>query len=368
MKKIGIDCRLAGKKHAGIGRYIEELVKRVVSDQTIQWVLFFYEQNQIDVPKQENVKIVIAPIRHYSVAEQVWMPGIFGREHLDLLHVPHYNAPILYVGKMIITIHDLLWHYQSNSTATTLSPFMHGIKYRAYKLVTARAVSSSQKILVPAETVKKQIHDIFPDVNSDKILITYEGIADRYQVLGVRKEPSTSYLKPKTLFYTGSLYPHKNLMLVVRALKELPDYSLEISSARTVFVDQFMKDVARLGLHDRVRHLGRLTDDQLVERYSNSFALVQPSLSEGFGLTGVEAMASGLPVIASDIPVFHEVYKDGFIPFDPKSVDSFIGALKQLELSKRPHMIEKGKSVSALYSWDKMAKTTLDIYQSVISG
>jgi glycosyltransferase involved in cell wall biosynthesis len=289
------------------------------------------------------------------------MPSIFSNEHVDLLHVPHYNVPLLYSGKIVVTIHDLLWHFQSNSTSTTLSPLMHVIKYQAYKAVSKHAVFSAQRILVPAETVKQQITEIFPDLERDKILVTYEGVGEAFVHANLQKKLST-----KTLIYTGSLYPHKNVMLVVRALKELPEYKLVISSARTVFVDQFMKDVERIGLASRVTHLGRLSDQELVERYAHCDALVQPSLSEGFGLTGIEAMASGLPVLASKIPVFEEVYQDAYLSFDPKSVGSFVDAVRKLEGSKRSELIEKGKHVAQNYSWDKMAHETVEIYKSLL--
>jgi glycosyltransferase involved in cell wall biosynthesis len=362
MKTIGIDCRLAGDKHAGIGRYIEELVKRVVKDTSIQWVLFFSELNQISIPKQGNIKIVIAPVRHYSVAEQIKMPGIFAKENLDLLHVPHFNVPLLYSGPFIITIHDLLWHTQSNAGATTLSPLVHGIKYRAYKFVTHYAVHHATKIIVPAETVKEDILRLFPKLQNEKIVVTYEGVNEKFQNPDTKIQPNS-----KILFYTGSLYPHKNLMVVVLALKQLPEYQLYISSSRTVFGDQFLEQVKSAGVEDRVRHLGRLSDDELIEQYQKSFALVQPSLSEGFGLTGVEAMAAGLPVIASDIPIFQEIYQDACVFFDPKKIDSFVSAVRRLE-NDQEKMSIRGQEVASQYSWDTMATETLQIYLNAMSS
>lgn len=359
MKTIGIDCRLAGKKHAGIGRYIEELVTRITLEPSINWVLFLHDADQLTLPKLPNVRTVLAPVRHYSLQEQLQMPGIFAKEKLDLLHVPHFNVPLLYRGKTVITIHDLLWHTQSNASATTLSPLIHAIKYAFYKIITAHAVKSALSILVPAQTVKNEILQFYPTLAPDKISVTLEGVGDVY-----REHTETASSTPeKILFYTGSLYPHKNVITVVEALKSLPDYQLYLSSSRSVFVDEFLSTVNSLDLASRVHHLGRLDDQDLLHWYDKSMALVQPSTAEGFGLTGLEAMAAGLPVIASDIPIFHEIYGDAYVPFAPSDPASFVRALHTLESGSRSARIQAGRAQANLYSWDKMVDQTLALYQ-----
>jgi len=155
-------------------------------------------------------------------------------------------------------------------------------------------------------------------------------------------------------------------MMVVDALKQLPEYDLYISSARTVFVDAFLQTVTEKGMSKRVHHLGKLSDEQLRGWYQKADALVQPSLSEGFGLTGIEAMAAGVPVVASDIPIFQEIYQDAFLPFDPRNPDSFAATVHTLTAKARSVIIAKGKKVARTYSWKKMAAQTLDIYRQCL--
>lgn len=363
--KIGIDCRLAGVEHAGIGRYIEELVRRITKDPSIQWVLFFHHVNQLPgLENSEHVKIVIAPVRHYSIAEQVRMPGIFSKEKLDLLHVPHFNIPLLYQGNIVVTIHDLIWHAQKGSAGTTLSPLAYSVKYRAYTYITKQAVMRAKAIIVPTQTIKESIQHHFPEKSKWHIYVTHEGVGEKFQRSSFRSQSKIQV--QKILFYTGSLYPHKNVMLVVRALSHLPGYQLCISSSRTVFLDRFFAEVKSLGLQTQVQYLGKLSDDELVSWYQKSLALVQPSLSEGFGLTGIEALASGVPVIASNIPIFKEIYHDAFIAFDPHSVESLVGAVRKLAQSNRAKLIEKGRSVASRYSFDRMADQTLNVYQTLL--
>ncbi len=358
--RIGIDCRLSGANHAGIGRYVEELVKRVTQNPVFHFVLFFHDEEQSSVFKfGSNVTTVYAPVRHYSVAEQLKMPAIFGNAQLDVLHVPHFNVPLLYAGKTVVTIHDLLWHERKGATQTTLSPLRYALKYQAYRQIVARALSHANQIIVPAKTVQNSIVHLFPSLDSQKISVTYEGV-DPSWFRPVLKNTK----REKVLMYTGSLYPHKNVLTVVRALEKLPDYKLVISSSRSVFATQFLQEIADLGMERRVQYVGRLSDAELKLRYATATALVQPSLSEGFGLTGVEAMAAGIPVIASNIPIFNEIYQDHASYFDPENVEAFAQAVLDLE-KKKPNLTNAQDFVRR-YSWDMMAGETLGIYEKAL--
>src|SRR5258708_8640388 len=178
---IGIDCRLAGIENAGIGRYIEELVRGLVQDTSTTWVLFFQKKNQLSWLRNEtHIRIVIAPVRHYSFHEQLVMPGIFSKEKLDLLHVPHFNVPLLYRGLFVVTIHDLLWHDQRGENMTTLSPLVYSAKYQAYKLVSSSAIRRAKAILVPATTVKDTILTHVTRLDEKKVHITYEGVGEQW--------------------------------------------------------------------------------------------------------------------------------------------------------------------------------------------
>jgi glycosyltransferase involved in cell wall biosynthesis len=371
---IGIDCRLAGKKHAGIGRYIEQLVQHVTIDPSIQWVLFVDHINQMEgVESSNNVRIIDSPVRHYTIREQRRMPGIFASEQLDLLHVPHFNVPLLYTRPFIVTIHDLLWHEQRGNHMTTLTPVMYALKHRAYTVVAARAIRKSKHILVPSNLVKEKIIEIFPDVDGQKITVTYEGVDPQWFTPSSQRELDSMSTKifsklkgKKVLFYTGSLYPHKNVRLIVEALKKLPDYHLLISSSRSVFVDEFLSWVEKEGMSSQVTHVGFLSDSELKAAYHLSFAFVQPSLSEGFGLPGIEAMASGVPVLASDIPIFKEVYGTHVEYFDPKNEKILILKLHSLEEKSNTAKTKAAQLYVKKFSWEHMAEETLNVYRKVL--
>ena len=369
--RIGIDCRLAGPKHAGIGRYTQNLVLELleIKDNNIKWILFFTDKNQIkevlgSKSKNKNIEIIITKIKHYGLDEQTKLAKIFKKTNLNLLHVPHFNIPVNYKGKLIITIHDLLWHEQKGKSVTTLGPVKYYLKYFAYLFITKRAVQKACTILVPTETIKKTVCRYYPFAKS-KIIISKEGIANSYQ-RELNKKTKLKKRVKKQIIYTGSLYPHKNIELVIKSLKKLDRYKLIIVGSRNVFQDRTKKLVSRFKAKKQVIFKGYLDDQKLINLYQESMALVQPSLSEGFGLTGIEAMASKTPVLASNIDVFKEIYQDAAIFFDPKDCQDFADKVKELEYASRSQIIKKGVAVAKQYSWQKMAKQTYQEYLKLI--
>jgi glycosyltransferase involved in cell wall biosynthesis len=363
-QSIGIDCRLGGIAHAGIGRYIAELVKRVTkSTHDIRWVLFCSDSDQATELLGKNysneIEVIFAPIRQYSIKEQLELPRIFEAAKLDLLHVPHFNIPLSYSGKIVVTIHDLLWHEYKGMQVTTLNPISYWPKYWAYRFIARKAVERASTIFVPTQTVKKTIATYYPKSVS-KILVTKEGIGS--PLLEFTTKSSTKR-KPNTLLYVGSLYPHKNVSLVLQALEELPEYTLEIVGARTAFLERLEAEVLQRNVKSQVVFKGRLSDAELAQSYKQTTALVQPSMSEGFGLTGLEALAFSTPVLASDIPIFHEVYQDAALYFDYTSVESLLLAIKKVaQTSIQKELALTAETVIKQYSWEKLATQTIAGY------
>lgn len=363
--KIGIDARLSGSKHAGIGRYTQHLIQELLNKKTQHtFVFFFFDQSQAaevlgNKISNKNIQVIISPIKHYTFAEQIKMISFFKKTDLDLLHIPHFNIPILYSGKIIVTIHDLLWHEYRGSSVTTLNPVAYFLKYIFYRIVTRIAVLKAKKILVPAQTIKETVIKYYPKVAS-KIVVTKEGAQ-------IAKEPLKNVQKKsKTLLYVGSLYPHKNIKLVLQALVSLPNYKLLIAGSRSVFRDRVETYVKYKDISNQVEFLGYVSDEELASLYQSVTALVQPSFSEGFGLTGVEAMSFGASVLASDIPIFKEIYKDIAYYFSPHSVASFIQAVHAMEESSESKNTE-GIELAKTYSWKKMATQTLKEYEAALS-
>lgn len=357
--RIGIDCRLAGPDHAGIGRYSAHLVRELLQlSPSTDWVLFCSNSAQADFllegSRAEHVDVVLEPSRHYSLKEQLTVPAAFTKAKLDILHVPHFNVPLLYGKPFVVTIHDLLWHAQRGQAVTTLSPWAYWAKYLGYRAITNHAIGAAKKIFVPSEEIKRTVSHYYPNAK-EKIIVTYEGVE-------LRKPERLTQAVPKNyLLFVGSLYPHKNIAVILKALQSLPDLHLVLVGSRSVFSKDVQQLVQLLDLEQRVHFFGRASEGELHTLYQHAKALVQPSFSEGFGLTGIEAMAAGTPVIASDIPIFHEVYQDAALFADPHRPAQFVEAIKQLS-QRRQTLTARGKQVIKRYSWKTMAELTFAAY------
>lgn len=366
---IGIDCRLGGVRHAGIGRYIAEYVQRVVGYQNFNFVLVFSDREQqaellapIPPKLQSQIRVQVTSQKHYSVTEQLQLPSVLNRLQLDLLHVPHFNVPLGYRRPFVVTIHDLLWHSTRGTQVTTLPAYQYWLKYAAYQLTVKNAVGRAARIFTPTQYVADSVAQHFPRA-TDKIVVAYEGVGHQFQA-----DP-TAVRDRKQLLYVGSLYPHKNVTVVLDALPLLPNHRLTIVSARNVFTDAFQLEIAKRKLEHRVTIRHQVTDQQLVKLYNTVGALIQPSTSEGFGLTGIEAIACNTPLVASDIPVFHEVYADAaqyFAPHDPQSLAT---AIQAQSVGDHPTQQTKTRSsVLERYSWDRMTKTMIMEMQHVLAA
>jgi len=169
-------------------------------------------------------------------------------------------------------------------------------------------------------------------------------------------------MKTPYVVYTGNLYPHKNIPVLIRAV-ELAKVNLAIVCARSVFAD-------RLPVSPRVHFLGRLTDAELVALYKKALAFVFPSLIEGFGLPGLEAMAAGLPVIAARASCLPEIYGGAALFFDPHDPVNLADKIQALLIDKslRQKLITAGHKQVKKYSWVKMSNETWEIYQSILNS
>lgn len=163
-------------------------------------------------------------------------------------------------------------------------------------------------------------------------------------------------LPKKFALYVGNAYPHKNLEFLIKSWESI-DLPLVLAGGRSVFYDRLSKLIKS----PNIILVGHIEDPTVL--YKKAEIFVFPTLMEGFGLPPLEAMKHGLPVVASDIPVLHEVLGDAAVFFDPKSPTS----LKEKLAYTKAHLTTqraKGYDQVKKYSWEKMARETIAVYES----
>jgi len=371
--KILIDARFYGLENAGIGRYVVNLLENLQrQDKRNEYLVLLRKKYFDKLSLAANFRKVLVDIPHYSLEEQIKLPSLIRSQKPDICHFPHFNIPVFYQGKFVVTIHDLIKHTSRGISTTTRTPWLYLVKYLGYKIVFKKAVRNACKIIVPSQEVKNELSKTY-GVPAQKVVAIYEGVEEKFKPVKQDAKILTKYgiVKPFVI-YTGSVYPHKNIERLLYAIKQVnsrKDLALVVSCARDVFWKRLRKKVKEIGVEKFVNLAGFIPDEDLVLIYGQASAFVFPSLSEGFGLPGLEAMSAGVPLICSDIPVLRDVYGEAalfFNPYDPKDMAKNIA--KVVKDSKlRENLVKKGIAQSKKYSWEKMATQTLKIYESCFS-
>jgi glycosyltransferase involved in cell wall biosynthesis len=372
MKHIVIDARLYGPKHTGIGRYTKNLLLALIQQPNFKkyhFTLIIYRELETEVKKDlgDNFDYVTTSIRHYSIREQLFLPFIIYQLKPDLVHFTHFNKPLLYFGKSVVTIHDLIKHFFKGRLNTTKNAAIYWVKHFFYMILTDITIKNNT-LIVPSNFWRDYIIKNF-HVLPDKITTTHEAVDPGFidKIDNLNQEIPLS--KPQNyILYTGNLYPHKNVEIIIESLKNLPDISLKIICARNFFTQRVEDLSKKLHVHKQIEFLGYIPDTEFKKIYSQAIALVHPSLMEGFSLTGLEAMALGCPVISSNASCLPEIYQDSVLYFDPHDSQELTKQIKKLQESDelRQHLIQLGFKQIKKYSWNNTAKQTLSVYQTLL--
>jgi glycosyltransferase involved in cell wall biosynthesis len=365
---IVIDARLYGPKHTGIGRYTKNLLialSKLRSFKRYKFTLIIYKNLETEVKKDlgDKYNYVTTNIRHYSIREQLFLPLIIYRLHPILVHFTHFNKPLFYFGKSVVTIHDLIKHFFKGPLNTTRNITIYWIKHFFYMILTNLTIKNNV-LIVPSNFWRDYIIKNF-QVSPNQITTTHEAVDPTF-LEKIDKLDKLHTKKPKNyIIYTGNLYPHKNIDIIIKALKNIPNLKLKIICARNSFTKRIEKIIKKYQIKDQVEFLGYIPDTEFKKIYNQALALVHPSFMEGFSLTGLEAMALDCPVISSDSSCLPEIYQKSVLYFDPKNPNELITQIEKLQGNQklRQKLIELGHKQVAKYSWAQTAKLTLNVYK-----
>lgn len=369
--RIGIDARIIYYTKAGIGQYTINLTRalaQLASD--AEFILLQHRKDPVPFVSQDSVSRfgVLTPSHHRLEQMMLALELPLRRLDIDLLHSPDFIPP-LHVNnfKSVITVHDLaflVWPH-----------FLTADGARYYGQID-QAVRRADHIIAVSHSTKNDLVRLV-GVPAESITVVHEAANPVYQP--VDPAQARDYLRGKFplpdafILFVSTIEPRKNIGTLLKAYQWLRhhykvDVGLVLAGAIGWLSDRVFEEVDELDLREHVTFLGRVETEDLLYLYNCARCLAHPALYEGFGLTPLEAMACGTPVVVSNVSSLPEVVGDAALLVDPKSEEDLAVALHRLVTDEQLRLAlrEKGLARAGTFSWQRAARETLDVYRQVL--
>jgi glycosyltransferase involved in cell wall biosynthesis len=282
----------------------------------------------------------------------------------QLLHCPNFVVPWSLPVPFVVTVFDL---------STRRFPGDHPPEWRAYErwLLPSRARAAARVIAISDLTRREVIRDY--GVTPERVVTVHPGVDARFfgQASGSGERHGTA----PCMLFPGAPVARKNLELVLRAMAAAPPESalgracLQISGASPQRFPEHAARIAEWGLLKRVRWLGQVSVEEMPAVMAAADVCVYPSLYEGFGFPPLEAMASGTPVVASNVSCLPEILDDAALLIDPSQVTAFSEAVQAVLTNQelRARLISTGRQHAREFTWERCAERTLTLYREVLA-
>ncbi len=360
--RIGIDGRELAGNRTGVGRYLAELVRRWVRDPTASGHhLVVYTGSDTDLSDlTDAAQPAGARIEHRTIpgAPSIWWEQTsLDREArgdaLDVFFGPGYSLPLRLPTPCVVTLHDI-----SFAVHPEWFGWREGLRRR---WLARRAAARAARIVTVSQFARAEIIRHF-DLDGSRVAVVYNGVS------APRPCPLPRVTAPATVLYVGSVFNRRHLPTLIQAFAvvtcDVPDATLAIVGADRTHPRQDLEAAAKAaGVADRTSLHGHLADDDLAALYGRARVFVFLSEYEGFGMTPLEAMAAGVPLIVGDTPVAREVYGSAarFVPVeDPVAVAREIVTVMRDD-AVRGGLLADAQPLLARFTWDRAAAETLAV-------
>ncbi len=384
--KIGVNARFLAKPFTGIGQHTQNLFQNLAEQNpNDEFILVTAEDVSKKVSFPKNVKVFFVPEKFPGTAgmkktywEQVQVPGFFKKMKVNLVHFPYPSNPWNGFNKPVfVTVHDTIPWTQQEYRKSFLT--------RIYQDRCRDAVAKADHVFTVSEASLKEIYKTC-HVSKTKLSVTHNGISANFSKKSTEHERKTvlgSYgFNPdrKYLFYIGGYDARKNVELLVKVFNEkiAPFYDIDLvlaggKSLQDSLYKSFDELTKSMDQNSLKYHKGKLMttgfvpEKDLPALYQSAFAFISLSGNEGCNLPLLEAVASGVPVIASDIPVHHEMLGNVglFCSLDEKAVaDKLIHLLTNEDFYK--HQKQKVADHKIPFSWEKTAQEVMKVYKKFV--
>lgn len=374
--RIGFDGKRAVQNFTGLGNY-----SRYIADILCR----FYPENEyiLYAPKKRDNKRLDALTEKYRQLRLVYPATPFRKkfsslwrisgitrqledEEVDIFHGLSNELPLNIRKshiKSIVTIHDLIF--------LRYPQYYHFIDRKIYTYKFRKACENADKIIAISECTKRDIIQYF-HIPNDKIEVVYQGCDPVFeQSVGNEKKEevrSKYHLPTRYILNVGSIEERKNALLIAQALQQLPqDIHLVIVGRRTPYTEKIERFANENGLTSRVHILHNVPFEDLPAIYQSAEVFAYPSYFEGFGIPIIEALHSGIPVVAATGSCLEEAGGPDSMYVNPDSADEASRAFEEIlsNPEKKKLMIEKGKEFVKRFAEKKQANQIMDIYNSI---
>jgi glycosyltransferase involved in cell wall biosynthesis len=364
MKRIVIDVRESG---TSTGRYVDKFIEHLYKLRPDYKITLLAKTHRLEYLRgiAPGYDVIETPFAYFTFGEQLGFKKQIEQLKPDLVHFTMTQQPILYRGKVVTTMHDLT-RIRFNNPAK--NPVVFVIKQQVYKWVTKKSAKKSDAVITPTNFVKDDIVN-YTHIDPAKVAVTYEAS----DPIKNSPEPLQQLNGKDFIMYVGSPHIHKNLENLILAYAKMktshPTLKLALMGKRDSNYER-IENFAKEHDIENVVFTDFVSDGQLRWAYEHCLAYIFPSLSEGFGLPPLEAMIHGAPVVSSNASCLPEVYGDAAYYFNPLDTNDMATKISDVldndELRKS--LIDQGSEQVKKYSWDRMTKQTLEVYERVLSS
>jgi glycosyltransferase involved in cell wall biosynthesis len=372
--KIGFDAKRAFFNNTGLGNYSRDTIRIVGS---------YFSQNEYHLytPKniQNNRLNFLKGQSQYHIHEpQTFVCKIFKslwrtfglkkdleKDELNLFHGLSHEIPLGIQNtkiKSIVSIHDLI--------AIRFPQYFKHFDRISYINKSKYACQHADRIIAVSQQTKKDIIRFF-NVDERKIEVVYQGCNTIFQSQlpnNYKNEIITKYqLDSKYLLYVGTIEERKNLLTVLKCLKELPDYNLVVIGSGGKYKQKCLSYIKKNNLTSQITFLSKLDLKEMAAIYQKAELMIYPSFFEGFGIPILEALFSETPVITTLGGCFSEAGGPSSSYINPSNVEEMKSEIVDIctNQSRRKKMIEYGKIHAQKFTDDKIAKELIKVYQSI---
>jgi glycosyltransferase involved in cell wall biosynthesis len=281
----------------------------------------------------------------------------FGPRGADLFHGLNQRLPRIPMRHSIATFHDLFVMTGAYSTP----------EFRARFIAQARdAAERADTVIAVSRFTASQVVSLL-GVDPAKVHVVHHGI--RHLAEQSAEPGSAPPGREKVILNVGAIQKRKNIARLVEAFETMPPpWQLVLAGSHGYGAEEILARIEKSPARDRIRVTGYVSAPDLAGWYARAAVFAFPSLDEGFGMPVLEAMAAGVPVIASNRSALPEVVGDAAVLVDPDSSEALGMALRELTINVDwcRELARRGTARARMFTWEKAVRETWDVYRAVL--